>query len=124
MDFCDAASQFRFLLHLGQHVSQEEHLSVAGTCDQREFIVLSVSDNEPRVLDAVLAAHAFQIALPALAVRWVGEHEVKFFGGKSVSGESRMLGAADKVVSGLSFSFQKEVSFGNRVGFGVDLLSE
>ena len=64
----DAAAELRAVLHLGEHVGQEQHLAVARAGDERVLGVARVLDDEARVLDAVLAAHALEVALPALAV--------------------------------------------------------
>ena len=73
----DAAAERRAVLHLGEHVGQEEHLAVAGAGDERVLRIARVLDDEARVLDAVLAAHPLEVALPALAVGRIGEHEVE-----------------------------------------------
>jgi hypothetical protein len=70
------------VVHLRRHVGQEEHLAVAGARDQRQLLAL-VHDLEARVAHAVLAAHGFQVLLPALAVGRVGEHEVELLAGKA-----------------------------------------
>ena len=65
------------VLHLREHVGQEQHLAVAGAGDERVLRIAGVLDDEARVLDAVLAAHPLEVALPALAVGRIGEHEVE-----------------------------------------------
>ena len=68
-----------------------------------------------------LAAHAFQVGLPALAVRRIREHEVELHGRKGVRREGR---AELDVVGGGAFAFQQQVGLADGVGFGVDLLAE
>ena len=80
-------------------------------------------DGETGILDPVLASQPFQIALPALAVGRVGEHEVEFAGGEGVVGEGRVLRAADDVVGRLALALEQEVGLGDGVGLGVDLLA-
>ena len=96
----DAAAERGVLLHLGQLVGQEQHLAVAGTGDQRILGLARMFDHKARVAHVVLAAHALQIGLPALAVGWVGEHEVELTGRESVVGQGRVRRAAHDVVSG------------------------
>jgi len=111
------------VLHLARHVGQEEHLAVAGAGDERELGVARVLDDEARVLQAVLAAHAFEVALPALAVGRVGEHEVELARRERVVGQGRMLRAADDVVCRLALALEQEVGLADGVGLGVDLLA-
>ncbi len=80
-------------------------------------------DDEARVPDAILAAHALQIALPALAVGRVGEHEVELAGAEGVVGERRVLGSAHKVIGGVAIAGQQQIGLGDGVGLGVDLLA-
>ena len=47
------------MLHLAEHVDQEQHLAVAGAGDQRIFGVVGVADGEAGVVHVLLAAHAF-----------------------------------------------------------------
>jgi hypothetical protein len=75
---CNAAAELRGALHLGEHVGQEHQLPVARARNQAVFGVASVFDDEAGVFDAVLAAHAFEIALPALAVGRIRQHEIEF----------------------------------------------
>ena len=91
MDLGDAAAQRGVALHLAQHVGQEHHLAVAGTSKKRELGVAVVPHEEARGLDAGLAAHALQVALPAPAVGRVREHEVELTSGKGVGGEGRAV---------------------------------
>ncbi len=80
-------------------------------------------DDEARVLDAVLAAHPLQVALPALAVGRVGEHKVELARGKGVVGQRRVLRPADDVVGGLALALEQEVGLADGIGLGVDLLA-
>ena len=110
------------LLHLGEFVGEEEHLAVAGAGDQGVRGIAGVLDDEARVAHVLLAAHALQVGLPALAVGRVGEHEVELAGREGVVGEGRVLGATHDVVGGLALSLQQQVGLADGVGLGVDLL--
>ncbi len=110
-------------LHLAEHVGQEQHLAVARAGDERVLGVAGVFDDEARVLDAVLAAHALEVALPALAVGRVGEHEVELAGRERVVGERRVLRPADDVVRRLALALEQQVGLADGVGLGVDLLA-
>ena len=109
-------------VHLRRHVGEEEHLAVAGAGDEREFLAL-VHHLEARVAHAVLAAHRFEVLLPALAVGRIGEHEVELLRGEGVVRERGPFRAADDVVGALAFAFQQHVGLADGVGFGVDLLA-
>jgi hypothetical protein len=84
--------------------------------------VAVVLDDETRVLQLLLAAHAFEVALPALAVGRIGEHEVELAGAVGVVGKRRVLRAADDVVRGLAVALEQQVGFADGVGLAVDLL--
>ncbi len=90
---------------------------------RRVFGVAGVLDDETRVLDAVLAAHALEVALPALAVGRIGEHEVELARREGVVGERGVFRAADDVVGRLAFAFEQQVGLADGVGLGVDLLA-
>jgi hypothetical protein len=70
-----------------------------------------------------LAAHALQVALPALAVGRIGEHEVELARREGVVGERRVLRAADDVVRRLALALEQQVGLADGVGLGVDLLA-
>ena len=106
-----------------EHVGQEEHLAVARAGEERVLGIARVLDDEARVLDAVLAAHAFQIALPALAVGRIGEHEVELAGREGVVGERGVLRPADDVVRRFALAFEQQVGLADGVGLGVDFLA-
>ena len=76
-----------FPLHLAQHVGEEEHLAVTGAGDEAVFGVVVVVDEEAGVEHLSLAAHAFEVGLPRLAVGWIGEHEVEFIAGEGIAGK-------------------------------------
>ncbi len=78
-------------------------------------------ENEAWVPNVPPAAHTFEIALPALAVGRVGEHEVEFLARKAVLGES---GAEPKVLRIGTLALDKQVRLGYGVGLRVDLLAE
>ncbi|EXI68515.1 MAG: hypothetical protein AW07_04380 [Candidatus Accumulibacter sp. SK-11] len=80
-------------------------------------------DPEARVAHTVLAAHRFEVLLPALAVGRVGKHEVELAGGEGVVRQRGPLGAADDVVGALAFALEQHVGLADGVGLGVDLLS-
>ncbi len=80
-------------------------------------------DDEARVLDTTLAAHALEVALPALAVGRIAEHEVELARGEGVVGERRMLRPADDVVRRVAFALEQQVGLADGVGLGVDLLA-
>ena len=71
----------------------------------------------------VLAAHALEVALPALAVGRIGEHEVELARREGVVGERRVLRAADDVVRRLALALEQQVGLADGVGLGVDLLA-
>ena len=114
----DTAAHRRIVLHLAQHVGQEHHLAVAGACDQGVLRVSSVLHDEARVGDAGLAAHALQIALPALAVGRIGEHEVELAGREGIGGER---GAVLYIVSLSTLSLQDKVGFADGVRLRVQM---
>ena len=89
----------------------------------KEFSVAGVLDHETWVFDAVLAAHTLQVALPALAVGRIGEHEIELARGKRIVGQRGMLRPADQIVGSVAFTLEQEVGFGDGVGFGIDLLA-
>ena len=124
MHLGDAAAQRRVVLHLREHVRQKQHLAVAGTGDERVFGIAGVLDDETRIPDAVLAAHALQIALPALAVRRIGEHEVEFARREGVVGQRRAFRPADDVVCLFAFALEQQIGLSDGIGLGVDLLAE
>jgi hypothetical protein len=74
-------------------------------------------------LMAVLAAHALQVGLPALAVGRVGEHEVELARGEGVVGERGVLRPADDVVRRVALALEQQVGLADGVGLGVDLLA-
>ena len=76
-----------------------------------------------RVLDAVLAAHTLQIALPALAVRRIRKHEIELARRKRIIRQCRMRRSSDDVVRGLAFALQQQIGFADRVRFRIDILS-
>ena len=75
VDFRDAAAQVGIMAHLAGHVGQEKHLPIAGAGDEGVFRVVSVRDFETRIAHPLFAAHGFEVFLPTLAVRRIGEHE-------------------------------------------------
>ena len=80
-------------------------------------------DHEARVTHVLLAAHALQVGLPALAVGRVGEHEVELAGGEGVVDQGGVRRAADDVVGRFALSLEKQVGLADGVGLGVDLLA-
>ena len=90
----------------------------------REYSESSVVlDDKARVLQVLLAAHAFQVALPALAVGRIGEHEVELAGAEGVVGQRGVGRSADDVVRRVAVAFEQEVGLADGVGLGVDLLA-
>ena len=89
---------------------------------KREFFAF-VHDFEARVTHAVFAAHLLEVFFPALAIGWIGEHEVEFLRGEGVVREGGVFGAAEDVFGVLAFALQDHVGFADGVGFGVDFLS-
>ncbi len=98
MDLGNAAAQRGLVFHFADHVGQEEQLTVARACQQRVFRVTGMLDDETRILDPILAAHALEVALPAFAIRRIGKHEVKFHGGECIIGERGTFRTPDQVV--------------------------
>ena len=92
MHLGDTAAQLGLVFHLREHVRKEQQLAIARTCDERVLGITCMLDDEARVLDAVLTTHAFKIALPALAVWRIGEHEVELARGEGIVGERGVLG--------------------------------
>ena len=121
MHLGDAAAELGAVLHLGQLVDQEHELAVAGTGDEAELGIAVVLDDEARVADVALAAHALQVGLPTLAVGRIGEHEVELAGGEGVLREGR---AEVEVLGLLALAFEQEVGLGDGVGFGIHFLAE
>jgi len=124
VDLGDPASERRVPLHLGELVRQEEHLAVAAAGDEGVLRVVAVLDQEPGIAHVLLAAHAREVRLPALAVGRVGEHEVELAGREGVVRERGMLRPADDVVGGRALTLEQQVSLADGVGLGVDLLAE
>ena len=89
----------------------------------RDTPVAGVLDDEARVAHGLLAAHALQVGLPALAVGRVREHEVELARREGVVGEGRVLGTADDVVGRLALPLQQQVGLADGVRLGVILLS-
>ena len=79
-------------------------------------------DDEARVAHAALAAHALLVALPALAVGRIGEHEIELAGRERVVRQRRPFRPADDVVGLLAFAFEQQIGLADGVGLGVDLL--
>ena len=110
-------------VHLRRHVGEEEHLPVAGAGDERQFLAL-VHHLEARVAHAVLAAHRFEVLLPALAVGRVGEHEVELLGREGVVRRAwtiprrRRCGRRSRLRPS-----EQHVRLADGVGLGVDLLA-
>ena len=111
-------------LHLGELVGQEEHLAVAAAGDEGVLGVVAVLDLKARIVHVLLAAHALEVRLPALAVGRVREHEVELAGWEGVVRESGVFRAADDVVGGLAFALEQQVGLADGVGLRVDLLAE
>ena len=105
-------------------MARKEHLAVAGAGDQGVLGIAGVLDDEARVAHSLLAAHALQVGLPALAVGRVGEHEVELAGREGVVSERGVLRASDDVVGRLALALQQQVGRADGVGLGVDLLAE
>ena len=117
VDLGDAAAERRLVLHLGEHVDQEQQLAVAGAGDEPVLRIAGVLDDEARVLDLVLAAHPLQVGLPALAVRRIGEHEVELARREGVLRKRR---AVLEVLGLLALALEQQVGLGDGVGLGVD----
>ena len=109
-------------VHLRRHVGEEEHLAVAGAGDERQLLAL-VHHLEARVAHPVLAAHRFEVLLPALPVRRIGEHEVELLRREGVVRERGPLRAADDVVGAFALALQQHVRLADGVGLGIDLLA-
>ena len=124
VDLRDAAAERRVVLHLGQHVRQEQHLPVARPRDEAVFGIARVLDHEARIAHAGLAAHALLVALPAFAVGRVGQHEIEFARREGVVRQRRPLRPADDVVGLLAFALEQQIGLGDGVGLAVDLLPE
>src|ERR1017187_8634795 len=122
VNLCDAAAEGGLGVHLRRHVDEEEHLTVAGARDEREFLTL-VHHLEARISHSVLAAHRLEVFLPALPVWRVGEHEVELPGRESVVRERGQFRAADDMVGALAFAFEQHVRLADGVGLGIDLLA-
>ncbi|MGK0187938.1 MAG: hypothetical protein ACI9R3_003729 [Verrucomicrobiales bacterium] len=118
----DAAAERGIVLHLAQHIGKKHHLSVAGASDQGVFGIARVGDDEARVSHSFFTAHSFEIAFPTLAVGRIGEHEVELTRAEGVVRERRVLRATDNVIGSIAITFEQEVGFADRIGFGVDLL--
>src|SRR5204862_6287306 len=109
--------------HLRDAVREEEQLPVARPCEQRELRIGLVLDDEARVLHGALTAYPLEVALPALAVGRIREHEVELARRERVVRERRVLRSADDVVGSFALAFQQEVGLRDGVGFGIDLLA-
>ena len=80
-------------------------------------------DDETRVAHPLLAPHPFQVALPALPVGRIGEHEVELPTRKGVVGQGGVLWTPLDVVGPLALPLEQQVGLADRVGLGVDLLT-
>ena len=107
-----------------QLVHLEHELPVAGAGDELEFGVARVADDEARVIEFLLAAHAVQIGLPTLAVGRVGDHEIEFAAAELVGGQGGFVRAADDVLGLRSFALQEQVGLADGVSFVADFLAE
>ncbi len=126
MHLGNAAAERRVVLHLAQHVCEKEHLAIAAAGDERVFGVAVVLDDEARIFDvlvATVAAHSVEVALPAFAVRRIGEHEVEGARANLVVRERREGGTADDVIRRVTVAFEQQVSFADGVRFSVDFLA-
>jgi hypothetical protein len=123
VDLGDAAAERRIMLHLIEHVGQEEHLAVAATGDEGILRVIGVLDDKAWISDSSFASHAFEVGLPALAVRRIGEHEVELTTSEGIVGERAVFGSSDDVVGGVTVAFEEHVGFADGVGFVADLLA-
>ena len=77
-------------------------------------------DNESRICDAVLSTHAFQVGLPALSIRWIGEHEVELLRSEAVL---RQCGTISHVFRFAALTLKQQVSLSDCVGFRIDFLA-
>ena len=68
---------FRSLADDRQDQSIGVILSGMGSDGTLGLRVICMVDDKPWIFDGILAAHAFQIGLPAFAVRRIGEHKIK-----------------------------------------------
>ncbi len=84
----NAATQRGVMLHLAELVHQEHELPITGAGNKAEFRVAVMLNDEAVIEDVLLAAHALEIDLPALAVRRIREHEIEFLSRKGIGGES------------------------------------
>ena len=80
-------------------------------------------DHKARVPHFLLAAHALQIGLPALAVGRIGEHEVELAGREGVVGQGGVLGSAHNVVGCVAFTLQQQVGLADGVSLSIDFLA-
>jgi hypothetical protein len=79
--------------------------------------------DERLIVGGRIAAQTLEVALPALAVRRIREHEIELASGKRVIRQRRVLRTADDVVGRIAFAFEKQVSFADGVRLRVDLLA-
>ena len=93
----------------------------SGAGNEGVFGAAAVLHEEAPVGEFLLAAHARQVALPALAVGRIGEHEIELLVREVVVGQR---GAVPQVVGIGALAFQDEVGLADGVGLGVDLLAE
>src|SRR5450759_2304536 len=109
MYFSDSTAEWRILLHLRNHVGKEEHLSITGTRDEGVFGITSMLDEKAGIFEAALPAHAFKIALPALAVRRIRQHEIKLAGRKGIVRKRGVFRTANNVVSSFAIPFEEQI---------------
>lgn len=91
----EAAAEPGVLLHLAAQFRQEQHPAIARAGDERVLRVAGMRDDEPRVLAAVLPAHAREVAHAAPAIKRIEEHGIELARRERISGEGRVLRAAD-----------------------------
>ena len=120
MHLCHARPGRGVGAHLGHEVGEEEQLAIRRARDERKFLA-TVNHLEAVVGHSILATHLLQVALPRLAVRWVGEHEVEPLGAEAVVGQRRLIPDVRRVFPG---SLQDHVGRADGVRLRVDLLPE
>ena len=105
MHLGDSAAEGRVMLHFAQHVGQKHHLTVAGSGHEGELRITVVFDDESGITEILLAAHPFEVTLPAFPVGRIGEHEIELLRAECIVGDGGVLRATNDVVRSIAVAF-------------------
>src|SRR5438128_8112069 len=78
---------------------------------------------EARILEPLLASHAFEIHLPTLPVGRIRQHEIELARGECIIRERRVLWPANNIVRCLTFTLKEKVGLRDSIRLRVNLLA-